>query len=62
LVIQPSFRTDEGWHRLDDWQLYELLYTRSYRRRSTDYGKRKPIISKSSTREEIYTDWDSLEG
>ena len=62
LVIQPVFRTDEGWRQLDDLQLYELLYSRSYRRRSTDYGKRKPIISKSSTREEIYTDWDSLEG
>jgi hypothetical protein len=62
LVVQPMPPTCAKWQRFGDWELYELLYTRSYQRRSMDYGKKKETAAKSSTREEIYAAWDSLEG
>ncbi len=60
LVIVPMPRDRADWYRLRDWQLYELLYSRSYRRRSTDYGEEKPMVAKASTRKEIYAQWDGV--
>jgi len=58
LVIQPLPLNYEEWQRVGDWQLYECLYARSYRRNNMDYGERKESASKSSTREEIYAAWE----
>lgn len=60
LVIVPMPRSYVEWHLIGDWQLCELLYSRSYRRRSTDYGEQKEVIPKSRTRKEIYAQWDDL--
>jgi hypothetical protein len=58
LVIAPMPRNYADWYQFGDWQLYELVYSRSYRRRSTDYGEKKSLAAKSSTRKEIYARWD----
>jgi hypothetical protein len=60
LVIMPMPRTRATWNRLTNWQLYEVLYSRSYRRRSADYGEEKEPIPKFSTRKEIYAKWDKI--
>ena len=59
LVIAPAPRERADWYALGDWELYELLYTRSYRRRSADYGEQKERVIKSRTRKEIYAEWDA---
>ena len=60
LVMAPMPRHPVDWYRFGDWQLYELLYSRSYRRRSTDYGEEKFPPAISATRKEIYAQWDDL--
>jgi hypothetical protein len=58
MIIVPMPRSYVQWQELRNWHLYELLYSRAYRRRTTDYGEEKPIAAKSSTRKEIYAKWD----
>src|SRR6267142_5316345 len=58
MVIAPLPLGYVDWDAFDDEQLYELLYSRSYRRSSNDYGEEKEIAAKSSTRKEIYANWD----
>jgi hypothetical protein len=60
MVITPAPRDRADWYSFGDWQLYELLYSRSYRRRSADYGEQKPSVTKSLTRKEIYAEWDRV--
>src|SRR3981189_284196 len=58
LIIMPMPRDYADWDALGKpRQLYELLYSRSYRGRSNDYGEEKEIAAKSSTRKEIYANW-----
>src|ERR1700739_4943120 len=59
MVILPMPRNYATWYTLGDWWVYELLYARSYRRRSMDYGEEKALTCKS--RREFYAQWDAEE-